>query len=167
MGPKETDDDPLLVDDETGELLQGIRAVSRALDRYRWAIGNQMGLGGAEIAALALLLFDDAVSAGEIRERTGLSRGSVTALLDRLDERGYIIRGRPRHNRRVVMVAPTVEGRRAGAAIFRPMVPLLRAATEKPDVPDPAVLHRSLMLVAHILESAATELPDVADEPAD
>lgn len=158
-------EDVLPVDDDTGELLQAIRGMSRALDRYRWAIGNQMGLGGAEIAALAQLLFDDAVSAGEIRERTGLSRGSVTALLDRLDDRGFIIRGRPRHNRRVVMVASTLEGRRAGSAIFRPLVALLTEAADRPDAPAPDVVHRSLAWVADVLESAAADLPETPPDP--
>lgn len=164
MAADDRDDDPLHVDQDTAELLKAIRAISRALDRYRLAISNRTGLGGAEIAALAQLLFDETVSAGEIRDRTGLSRGSVTALLDRLDGRGYIVRDRPRHNRRVVMVAPTVEGRRTGSAIFRPIVPLLRDTADKPDVPDADVVRRSLTWVAQVLEAAAAELPD---SPAD
>jgi len=50
------------------ELPPGTRAVSRALD-CRWSIGQRMGLGGAEIAALLQLLFDESVSAGGVRER--------------------------------------------------------------------------------------------------
>ena len=48
--------------------------------------------------------------AGEIAERTGLATASVTALVDRLEQRGFVRRVRDPKDRRRVIVEPVPEG---------------------------------------------------------
>lgn len=49
----------------------------------------------------------------ELAERLGLSPSATTRLVDRLEERGWVRREMPRHNRRIVEVVITMDGRRA------------------------------------------------------
>jgi DNA-binding MarR family transcriptional regulator len=140
--------------DEAGveAVLQAVRAVSLGLDRYRQAIGARHAIGVTEIITLGQLLFEGPVRASEVSTRTGLTQSSVTALLDRLETRGYILRVRPPDNRRVVMVESTPAGRELGRAIFGPMRGWLRDMTYEP----------GLERLAHCLEYAATFLAGAA-----
>jgi DNA-binding MarR family transcriptional regulator len=58
-----------------------------------------------------------AVRAGQIGERTGLTPGSVTALLNRLESRGYLTCMRPDHDRRSLQVSLTPAGRTLGGVL--------------------------------------------------
>jgi DNA-binding MarR family transcriptional regulator len=46
------------------------------------------------------------ITAGELAKITGLSSGSVTALLDRLEHEGYVKRERDQNDRRRVIIVP-------------------------------------------------------------
>ena len=133
-------------------VLQAVRAVALGLDRYRQAFGARHAIGAAEIVTLGQLLFEGPVRASEVSARTGLTQSSVTALLDRLESRGYIVRVRPPDNRRVVLVEPTPAGRELGRAIFGPMRAWLRDTTYEP----------GLECLAHCLEHAARFLTGAA-----
>ena len=133
-------------------VLQAVRAVALGLDRYRQALGARHAIGVAEIVTLGQLLFDGPVRASEVSARTGLTQSSVTALLDRLESRGYIVRVRPPDNRRVVLVESTPAGRELGRAIFGPMRARLRETTYEP----------GLECLAQCLEHAGTFLTSAA-----
>ena len=63
--------------------------------------------------------------ASQIGEWTGLTPGSVTALLNRLEDRGFLIRIRPDHNRRSLEVFLTPEGRALGDAVIDGLLPTM------------------------------------------
>lgn len=147
--------DPV-ADNPVGDVLQAVRALAFGLDRYRQALGTRYSIGVAEIVTLGQLLFDGPVRASEVSDRTGLTQSSVTALLDRLEGRGYITRVRPPENRRVVLVEATAAGRELARAIFGPMQARLRAAG--PGAPPLDNLAECLDFTAAFLENAAAEL---------
>lgn len=144
------------IDGEIEAVLQAVRAVAIGLDRYRQALGARYALGVAEIVALAQLLYDGPVRASDVSARTGLTQSSVTALLDRLEARGYVTRTRPAANRRVVLVAATPAGTELGRAIFGPM----RAALHRPpgDAPPLPELATALGYTADLLGDLAAGL---------
>lgn len=58
------------------------------------------------------------LTAGEIADRTGLATPSVTALVDRLERRGFVRRVRDPSDRRRVIVEPSAEGVAKIAPLF-------------------------------------------------
>lgn len=90
------------------------------------AIGERLGLGPTDIKALDLARQEPSLTAGRLAEITGLSTSAVTALLDRLEERGFIERRRDADDRRKVYVVAT-GGR--DAELARLYGPLARAMT--------------------------------------
>ncbi|MFB9391728.1 MarR family winged helix-turn-helix transcriptional regulator [Streptomyces coeruleoprunus] len=99
------------------ELLAGLaeagRAHSNAAVMYHAAISARVGLTAVEEKTLDLLQRSGPLSAGELRELTGLAPASVTGLVDRLERKGFARRVKdPGDGRRVnVEVAPGVEDR--------------------------------------------------------
>ncbi|MGQ0575304.1 MAG: MarR family winged helix-turn-helix transcriptional regulator [Pseudonocardia sp.] len=158
-GAGQAEDGPPAGDDEAvAAVLQAVRAVALGLDRYRQALGARHGIGVAEIVTLGQLLFEGPVRASDVSVRTGLTQSSVTALVDRLESRGYVLRTRPPGNRRTVLVEPTPAGRELGHAIFGPMLALLRDIP--PGSPGLDCLAGCLEHTAAFFAAAATRLRD-------
>lgn len=136
-------------------VLAAVRALARGIDSYRHAIATQLGLGIPEIVTLGQLLHEAPLRAAEVGTRTGLSPGSVTALLDRLEARGCITRSRPPHNKRTVAIELTPAGRDLASGMFAPMEPLLRQAAAEPGAPDPERLVHCLSRIAEVFDELA------------
>ena len=84
-------------------LTQAVYENSTAAVFFHTAIAEQIGLGATEEKTL-LILSGGALTAGEIAQYTGLTTGSVTSLIDRLEKKGFVRRVRDTHDRRRVMV---------------------------------------------------------------
>ena len=79
-------------------------------------MGRQLGLNPADLRCLDWLV-DRARSASELSEATGLSSAATTAMIDRLERKGFVRRSRSVDDRRRVLVEMTEWGReRAGSS---------------------------------------------------
>ncbi len=83
--------------------MSAVRALGAALDRFDEAAGRALGLGRSDLRALNLLEHGP-LSAGDLGERLGLTSGSVTVLVDRLINAGYVSRQPGATDRRTVYV---------------------------------------------------------------
>ncbi|MDC0769557.1 MarR family transcriptional regulator [Streptomyces sp. HD] len=66
-------------------------------------------LGATDLYALNILQLSGAMSPGELAERTGLTTGPTTRLIDRLEQAGYVRRAPDPGDRRKVVVEPVGE----------------------------------------------------------
>ena len=85
-------------------LSQAARAHSTATILFHAAMADRFGLSPTDSKALDLLERFGAMTAGDLVERTGLASPSVTALIDRLEGRGFVRRVRDVQDRRRVIV---------------------------------------------------------------
>jgi DNA-binding MarR family transcriptional regulator len=85
------------------QLTRAIYENSTAAVFFHTAIAEQVGLGATEEKTL-LILSGGALTAGEIAQKTGLTTGSVTSLIDRLEKKGFVRRVRDGQDRRKVIV---------------------------------------------------------------
>jgi DNA-binding MarR family transcriptional regulator len=90
-----------------GELLGAERRL-RGRDQHRRTGGE---LSHHQIRALFHLAKDDEVTAGCLAKNAELSPASMTAMLDQLEELGFVTRRRSVEDRRQVLVSLTEEGR--------------------------------------------------------
>jgi DNA-binding MarR family transcriptional regulator len=97
-----------------------------ATQRHDEAVGEVFGLGAAERLALGFL-WDGAKPASAIARHTRLTPAAVTALIDRLEKRGFVRRRADPDDRRKVMVEAAAETARITADAYAP----LQAAGEK------------------------------------
>lgn len=114
--------------------------------------GPTSGLTNAEINVLANLASGPDRTASELAAATGTRPTTLTSVLDRLERRGHIVRGRRPGDRRAVLIQLTGSGREAAATVRRAIVELERRALA--DLPPAARsgLRRGLQALAEVTE---------------
>jgi DNA-binding MarR family transcriptional regulator len=90
------------------ELLLEVRRSQNATDRFDQAVADAIGLNRTDMRCLDIVQMEGSVTAGRLAERSGLTTGAITTVIDRLEQRGLARRVRdPRDRRRVLVeVAP-------------------------------------------------------------
>ena len=102
------------------EVGRATQAYQRATDGFDDAVGRSLNLNPADLRGLDWLT-EGPMSAGELSQATGLSTAATTTLLDRLEEKGYIRRGRDPEDRRRIRAELTEEGRERLGALYGPL----------------------------------------------
>jgi DNA-binding MarR family transcriptional regulator len=87
-----------------GRKLAGEHAVKTVL--FQEAIADQLGLNTTDLMCLSFLGGAEPLTAGQLAEATGLTTGSVTVMIDRLEKAGYVQREKDPTDRRRVIVRP-------------------------------------------------------------
>lgn len=69
------------------------------------AMAKHFGLHPTDLEVLDIVFLRETVTAGELAAATGLTSGSITALVDRLVEHGYVTRRRDPADRRRMLIS--------------------------------------------------------------
>ena len=100
-------------DDRRAELLEQLalagRASSAATVMFHTAVAARQGLSASEEKALDLLERSGPLTAGELARQSGLAPASVTALINRLEAKGFARRVQNPSDRRSVLVEVDAE----------------------------------------------------------
>ena len=108
----------LLRDELIREFIAAIRASQTATDAFDHAVADYVGLDRTAYRCLDILDQEGPMTAGRLAERARLSPGAMTALLDRLEKRGFARRTRDTEDRRRVLVEVTPELRQMAAELY-------------------------------------------------
>ncbi|CAA9257872.1 MAG: hypothetical protein AVDCRST_MAG93-2053, partial [uncultured Chloroflexia bacterium] len=76
---------------------------------FQEALADQLGLNTTDLLCLSFLNETAPLTAGQLAEATGLTTGSVTIMIDRLEKAGYAQRAKDPTDRRRVIVRPVTE----------------------------------------------------------
>lgn len=132
--------------------------LSTAVVLFHEAIGRRLGLSAVEHKALGLITRAGPLTAGDLAERTGLSPGAVTGLVDRLERAGYVRRTRDRADRRRVLVT-TVPGRRPDLSeIFDELTAAMTALIDRYDEHQLRAIHDYVVGTIDILHEQTRRL---------
>src|SRR3954469_14288610 len=91
------------------EVGRATQAYQRATDGFDDEVGRQLELNSSDLRCLDWLT-ERALTTGDLAALTGLSGAATTALLDRLEQKGYVRRLRDTVDRRKVVVELTPDG---------------------------------------------------------
>lgn len=91
------------------EFFQASREQSTAAVLFHSAVSAKIGLGVTDYKTIDLLARFGPLTPKAIAEYTGLTSGSVTSLIDRLERKGFVTRVRDAKDRRSVIVEPNLE----------------------------------------------------------
>lgn len=83
------------------------RELSTAVVMFHEAVSAYLGVSAGDQRALTLIDRDEPMSAGELAEKTGLTPGAVTGMIDRLERAGLARREHDPNDRRRVLVTAT------------------------------------------------------------
>jgi DNA-binding MarR family transcriptional regulator len=121
----------------SSDLTAKLTELGSAMQRYQSAVSDFdhetasiLGVGGTDLRCLEILLTepDAEITPRVIAERLGLTTGSVTTMLDRLERVGYVTRTRHASDRRKVLIHAEEAVRQRSASIMGPL--LAESATD-------------------------------------
>lgn len=91
-------------------MYDAIRLLSRCAALYgalhQAEASQRLGLSATDVKALEMIGEFDALTIGQLMQLTGLSAGGTTAVVDRLEQAGFIQRDKHPHDRRVTVLRP-------------------------------------------------------------
>jgi DNA-binding MarR family transcriptional regulator len=127
----------LVEDDQRGYSARDVAMAVRRLDlmmaQMHLEMSERLGISAAELLALAHLSLDGALGPTELTHRLHMTTGAMTAMLDRLAERDYVVREPHETDRRRVVVRLTPGGRERIFTQVHGMAGSVVAASERLD----------------------------------
>jgi DNA-binding MarR family transcriptional regulator len=106
----------------------GLRRTGALMQLMGTAAADKIGINATDLNCLNILSFSGHMTAGELARATGLTTASITGVVDRLEEAGFVTRERDPHDRRRVVVRINLD--RAMKDVATIFVPMLRAWRE-------------------------------------
>ena len=157
-----TDPDPASTAARREALLWQVRRVAEAVEalQHRWA--TTADLHRSELAAVTHLASAGPLTMRELADRVALSPGATTAVVDRLEGRGHVVRGRDDADRRRVTVRLSASAEAMGGRFFGELAGRVRDVLDGFDGAELEVLERFLAALPHAI---APELEERGPAP--
>jgi predicted transcriptional regulator len=100
-----------------------VRRTGSLMQLMGQAAADRIGINATDLNCLNILSFSGRMTAGELARATGLTTASITGVVDRLEEAGFVTRERdPNDRRRVVVQVVLKRAVRDVGAVFLPMI---------------------------------------------
>ncbi len=116
------------------QIVRSLRQIARSIDRYNRRFAERTNLTVSQCVALRELRAIGSCTSGELADRVGISRGTATGILDRLESEHLVQRRRGPTDRRRVYISLTRAGRRMASDLQAPFEePLARLLDELPE----------------------------------
>ena len=143
-------------------LLDAVRDAGRenstATLLFHTAIAERAGLGPSDHKALDIVLRSGPLTIGDLAVRVGLTPAAMSALVDRLEARGYARRRRDPDDRRRLLIEPVPEGLAVLGTLFGPLQDSMHEALGVYSDADLAVILDFLRRATGVLQAAAARL---------
>jgi DNA-binding MarR family transcriptional regulator len=105
-------------DDPMPALALGVRQLIRSGEHLRNLLARQLRIGPTDLIAIEHLYTDGPLTPRELAARMDLTSGTVTALLDRLEQAGLLARSNNPKDRRSLLISTTAAGEHAVQWVF-------------------------------------------------
>jgi DNA-binding MarR family transcriptional regulator len=143
-----------------GELFATVRANQLATDKMDGTAARAMGVNRTDMRALDVVERIGPVTAGAIASAAGLTSGAVTAVIDRLVEKGYVRRVADPDDRRRVLIEKTEQLERISDRLYGPLAERAVPLLEKFSVAEIEAVIRFLELGTDLVERRVAELTE-------
>lgn len=96
--------------------LVALRRILRATELNSRLLASQSGLTASQLIVLQIVAREGKVTPSAVAQAASLTPATVTALVDKLERRGFVSRNRDTEDRRRIWVEVTDDGRKSVAA---------------------------------------------------
>ena len=96
-------------------LHDALRRISQSFERHSRQLSHHHGLTGPQLVTLLAISQHEPLGVSEVSRLVSLSASTMVGILDRLADKGLIVRERSESDRRRVMLRATAQGRHAAA----------------------------------------------------
>jgi DNA-binding MarR family transcriptional regulator len=138
--------------------------MSTATVLFHAAIADRLGVGTTDVKCYSILRQTGPITAGELAERTSLTTGAITGVIDRLERAKLVRRERDPHDRRriVLELVHNAERERAILQLYEPLGRAINALVAQYDAADQATILAFLTKATDVLEAETTALRQAA-----
>jgi DNA-binding MarR family transcriptional regulator len=140
------------------ELVAATRASQVATDKMDDAGSRALGVNRTDGRCLDVIQQTGRISAGDLAERAGLTSGSITAVVDRLEAKGFVRRVADPEDRRKVLLEVTDEMEHRARELWGPLAHRGIPELEKLTVGEIEVLIRYMRFATELNETRAAEI---------
>jgi len=135
------------------KVIVALRRITRAADIHSHLLQRDYGVTGPQLSTLRVIHRLQPVSTGALARSACIGYATLTGILDRLEERGYVTRARDPADRRTVILNMTDEGSRLLASAPSLLQTRLRDELLRMPPDEQSVLLGSLLRVADLMEA--------------
>ncbi|MGG7565287.1 MarR family winged helix-turn-helix transcriptional regulator [Rhodovulum sp. DZ06] len=98
------------MEDRVDSSLRALRRILHAADTASRSLARETRMTGPQLMVLRILKESGEATAKTIAQSVGVAQGTATALIDKLENRGFAVRKRGETDRRQIWVQPTEAG---------------------------------------------------------
>lgn len=137
------------------------REFTSAVDVVNQIVADRMGVNRTDHRVLEILNRKGAMTSGDLAQAAHLTTGAVTAVVDRLEDVGYVRRVRDTDDRRRVLIERTLESTRTAMRYYQPFMATTFESMTKYSAEELEVVRDFMRGAAELSEEYAEELETV------
>ena len=135
------------------KILQSLRRIIRAVDIHSRKLILDYNITGPQLIALLAIAEKGPLTLATIAKEIHLSPSTLVGVVDRLVEKGYVIRERSTKDRRQVNISVTEEGASFAGDAPSPLQETLAEALNELSTGEQATISRSLEQIVELMEA--------------
>jgi DNA-binding MarR family transcriptional regulator len=134
--------------------------LSTATVLFHTAIADRVGIGVTDLKCYSILRQSGPITAGQLADRTGLTTGAITGVIDRLERAELVRRARdPRDRRRIVLeLVLNAERERVITQLYEPLGRGITGLVAQYSAAELATILDFLIKASAVLEAETTSL---------
>ncbi|MBA2695549.1 MAG: MarR family winged helix-turn-helix transcriptional regulator [Ornithinimicrobium sp.] len=148
-----------------------LRVLVARTQQYADRVGHDRGLHRSDLTAMDHIsqatVLGETLGPGDVARRMSLSPAAVTALVDRLESVGHLVRHRDEQDRRRIRLDLTDQATHTAIEMFRPMTRALADALEPYSDEELALILRALQDMTAALEQVDVGGPTLTPHETD
>jgi MarR family transcriptional regulator, organic hydroperoxide resistance regulator len=145
-------------DEEISETVQSLRRIVKTIEDYSQQVSSEFGITGPQLWALKTISEHGALPLGQLSKKMYLHPSTVTGVVDRLENKGYVMRGRDATDRRIVTVSLTATGQEVVKTAPHPVQGKMIYGLRKLNGDELHVIYESVRKLAEIVEADNVEV---------
>ncbi|MFQ6609023.1 MAG: MarR family winged helix-turn-helix transcriptional regulator [Fidelibacterota bacterium] len=149
------------------QVLRSLRRIIRAIDIYSRKLKSSYQLTAPQLVCLLCIVEEGPLNSTAISKRVFLSPSTIVGILDRLEIRGLVTRGRDAKDRRIVNVTASAQGLELAKTAPSPLQDNLVNALRKLPELEQATIALSLKRIVDLMEAEQLEAAPIleTDQP--
>jgi DNA-binding MarR family transcriptional regulator len=147
-------------------ITQCLRRIIKSLQNYSQNVYSHFGITGPQLWVLKTLYQNGSLPLGELSKRMYLHPSTLTAAVDRLEKKGYVLRNRIEKDRRVINVQLTPKGNRLAKRAPKPIQGKMIYGLRKLEKDELSLIYRSVEKLVEIMEAEKVKVTFLFDQEA-
>ena len=151
-------------DAQISETMQSLRRIFKAIEDYSQEVSSSFGITGPQLWALKIVSQHAGLPLGDLSRKMYLHPSTVTGVVDRLEDKGYVVRDRDSVDRRVVRVKLTPAGQDLAAKAPNPIQGKMIYGLMKLSENELNIIYESVRRLAEMAEAENVEVTFFFDQ---